>query len=85
MSAVLDLCDRWDALSKGETETTRAIRAAVAQDQADATVAEQPCGQRHLVPGGLVPSPATYTKPCIVRGRHQVHEDADGITWVATR
>lgn len=33
-SEILDLCDRWDRLSKGETETTRAVRAAYEADRA---------------------------------------------------
>jgi hypothetical protein len=33
VSAVLDLCDRWDALSNGESPATKAIRAAHAEDQ----------------------------------------------------
>lgn len=32
MSAVLDLCDRWDALSKGQSPTSKAVRAAHAED-----------------------------------------------------
>lgn len=36
MSNVLDLCDEWDRLSKGETETTRRIRAAYLRDMAAA-------------------------------------------------
>lgn len=32
MSHVLDLCDRWDALSKGESPTTRQIREAYAME-----------------------------------------------------
>jgi hypothetical protein len=31
-SAVMALCARWDALSKGETDTTRQIRQAYAMD-----------------------------------------------------
>jgi hypothetical protein len=32
MSAVEELCARWDALSKGESETTKQIRAAAEAD-----------------------------------------------------
>lgn len=42
MSAILDLCDRWDALSKGETVTTRLIREAYAQDLAEAEPKQEP-------------------------------------------
>ncbi len=45
MSAIEDLCARWDHYSKGESPTTKAIRAAVAQDRdlelADLDVADE--------------------------------------------
>jgi hypothetical protein len=76
MSAVLDLCDRWDVLSKGETETTRAVREAYALDAA------KPCGQRAvLIQQMSHTGPTTYSRPCVETGIHSVHRDDTGLTW----
>ena len=73
MSAILDLCDRWDALSKGETETTKAIREAYRADMGE-------CGQRavrrFLGLNGII------TGTCVLPRFHKGdHRDATGDTW----
>lgn len=80
MSAILDLCDRWDALSKGETATTKAIREAYAVE-----LAERPCGQRSVrVIATTLEAGGYITQACIVpkAERHTEHRDADGATWI---
>lgn len=90
MSAVLDLCDRWDALSKGETETTRAIREAYRVDvDAGAQTATVPvCGIRsvtlHATGRGFMfrLDGSDYSQPCVrAKGHGPHHRDVDGNTW----
>lgn len=75
MSAVLDLCDRWDALSKGESPTTKAVREAYIADVGA-------CGRRTVrtfaIPGGHGQVSASCVEP---RGHGPHHRDADGNTW----
>lgn len=76
MSAVLALCDRWDALSKGESPTTKAIRAAYVTDVGT-------CGRRTVravpIPGSHGQVTATCVEP---KGHGPDHRDAQGNTWI---
>lgn len=63
MAEVLDLCDRWDALSKGETTTTRLIREAHARDRArtaDFVQQEYAAFREHHSDLGTVDSPVGF-------------------------